>query len=85
MGELVLYTLPRCPYCMHVQVVIDELTLHYPLSIKYRDLKKEKHWRADLYAKTGRTQVPCLFVKAAPMFESQDIIRWLRKTYQTEA
>ena len=38
-------------------------------------------WRKDLKEKTGRTQVPCLFIDDVPMFESADIIAWLKKNY----
>ena len=35
-------------------------------------------WRADLMNRTGSTQVPCLFIDGEAMFESLDIIDWMR-------
>ena len=34
--------------------------------------------RSQLINDTGRSTVPCLYINGEPMFESQDIIRWLK-------
>lgn len=30
----------------------------------------------------GKRQVPCLFIDGSPLYESQDIVKWLRKNPQ---
>ena len=71
--ELVLFKFDSCPYCRRVAQVIRELQLNIPT----RDTREERAARAELQDKTGRTQVPCLFINGRPLFESADIIRWL--------
>jgi len=72
--DLVLYKFDACPYCRRVARVIDELQLDIPA----RDTTLERGARAHLRDQTGRTQVPCLFIDGEPLFESADIIAWLR-------
>ena len=74
MPSLALYKYDLCGYCRRVLRVIDELGVE----IELRDTLKQRRWREDLYERTGRTQVPCLLIDDQPMFESADIIAWLR-------
>ena len=32
--------------------------------------------------KGGKEQIPCLFIDGQPLYESQDIVKWLRKNPQ---
>jgi len=75
--ELALYKYDSCPYCRKVMRVIDKLGVE----IEMRDTRNERSWRQDLIDKTGRTQVPCLFIDGVPMFESSDINDWLNANY----
>ena len=77
--ELVLYKYDACPFCRRVMRVVDDLGLQD--RIEYRDTRMEPKWRADLIDRTGRTQVPCLFIDGEAMFESADINDWLRSQY----
>lgn len=74
--ELVLYGRSSCPYCVRVDRVIKELELEDKFT--RRNTGHGTEWRADLRARTGRTQVPCLFIDGEPMFESLDIIEWIQ-------
>lgn len=73
--HLVLYYSPTCPYCKKVE--------NY--------LKKEKKWEAfpkknianqearnELIQKGGKKQVPCLLINGKAMYESKDILKWLK-------
>ena len=73
---LVLYGRPSCPYCARVDRVIQELGIEEKLTRRLTTYGSE--WRTDLRNKTGSTQVPCLFIDGQPMFESLDIIDWMR-------
>jgi len=75
--RLALYKYDACPYCRRVQRTIDQLGIGD--LIEMRDTWREPQWRADLLKKTGRSQVPCLFIDGEPMFESADISAWLRE------
>ena len=73
--ELALYAYDACPYCQRVYRVMAELEL----DIEKRDTLRDPARRAELRAQTGRTQVPCLFIDGQPLFESADIVAWLRE------
>jgi glutaredoxin len=75
--ELVLYKFDRCPYCRRVMRHIDTLGVQ----VEYRDTRQSSTWQADLFEKTGRTTVPCLFVDGQPMYESREINDWLSSEY----
>ena len=74
--ELVLYGRSSCPYCVRVDRVIEELGIEDKITRRHTGFGTE--WRADLRNRTGSTQVPCLFIDGEPMFESLDIIDWMR-------
>ena len=72
--NLVLYQFPQCPYCRRVLKVIDELDLDIP----YRNTRLQSNFRTDLIQRTGRSQVPCLFINGKALFESLDIVAYLK-------
>lgn len=72
--ELVLYKYDACPYCQRVLRVVDAIGI--PLTMK--DTRVSSDYRRELLSATGRTQVPCLFIDGQPLFESEDIVAWLR-------
>ena len=78
-AELVLYGRPSCPYCARVDRVIKELNIEDKLTRRRTSYGSE--WRTDLQERTGSTQVPCLFINGEPMFESLDIIDWMRSHF----
>lgn len=73
MPELVLYKYDACPYCRKVLRALE--TLDLPVALE--DTRMDRSARGRLLERTGRTQVPCLFIDGEPMFESDDIIAWL--------
>ena len=72
---LVLYQYPQCPYCRRVLTVIDELNLDIPI----RNTRTHSAFRQDLIQRTGRSQVPCLFIEGKALFESLDIVAYLHQ------
>ena len=74
--ELILYGRPSCPYCVRVDRVIEEMDIEDKITRRHTGFGTE--WRTDLRNRTGSTQVPCLFIDGEPMFESLDIIAWMR-------
>ncbi len=74
--ELILYGRSSCPYCARVDRAIKEMGIEDNITRRHTGFGTE--WRADLRERTGSTQVPCLFIDGEPMFESLDIIAWLK-------
>lgn len=72
--ELALYYYDSCPYCEKVLRFMHEHNLRIPLK---NTLKVPAH-RQELIEAGGKSQVPCLFINGNPMYESDDIIKWLR-------
>jgi glutaredoxin len=71
--ELILYWKPGCPYCEKVIKVIKEDNI----PTEMRNIQDAKY-RKELIEKGGKQQVPCLFIDGKPLYESKDIIDWLR-------
>lgn len=76
--ELVLYKFDACPYCQRVMQVIGELQV--PLSFK--DIRKNPAYREELIQMGGKGMTPCLLIDGQPMYESLDIIAYLRQNYR---
>ena len=74
--SLELYYYPECPYCQKVLRVLDELGAAG--SITFRDIHADDDARQTLVSIGGKQQVPCLFIGGTPLYESDDIVRWLR-------
>lgn len=73
MPELTLYYFPSCPYC---HVVLDCLS-RLGRAIPMRNIQSETGARDDLLEIGGKGQVPCLVIDGKPLYESNDIVRWL--------
>lgn len=71
--DLVLYKFDACPYCRTVMTAVERLGLDIPM----RDTRHEPEARREHRERTGRTQVPCLYIDGTPLFESIDIVKWL--------
>lgn len=72
--ELELFMKPTCPYCIKVMNFMSENNITIPL----RDIVADKSAAETLIAIGGKRQVPCLFIDGKPLYESGDIIEWLR-------
>lgn len=75
MMELVLYMFDGCPFC---RKVIREIEAEGRDDIKFCDIHKSEEDRRRLISAGGKEQVPCLFIDGNPLYESDDIISWLR-------
>lgn len=75
MATYELYIMPTCPYCHKVLQFMEAHDIDLPL----RDITREPAARERLVEVGGKAQVPCLFIDGAPMYESDDIIAYLRE------
>jgi glutaredoxin len=71
--ELVLYYYPACPYCRKVTRFIDK----HDFDIELKNINQDPEAEKTLIEVGGKRQVPCLLINGEPMYESNDIIRWL--------
>ena len=71
---LTLYKFDGCYFCHRVISVIDELGV----AVSYRDTRSEQGALQELLRVGGVDQVPCLFINGEPLYESADIIDFLR-------
>jgi glutaredoxin len=76
--ELVLYYKPTCPFCAKVLDFMEEDGIELPL----RNILTDDAALKTLIEVGGKKQVPCLFIDGKPMYESGDIVKWLRKNPQ---
>ena len=72
--ELALFMKPTCPYCIKVMSFMEENGIAVPL----RNIEADEDAAKTLVTVGGKRQVPCLFIDGQPLYESDDIIAWLR-------
>lgn len=74
--ELKLYMFETCPFC---RKVINELEQTGRKDVTFCDIRKNEDHRLELIKVGGKAQVPCLIIDGKPLYESDDIIKWLRQ------
>ena len=80
--NLALYQFKTCPFCIKVRRVINGLSL----KIELRDAQNNAQHREALLQGGGRIKTPCLRItdeagNSQWMYESADIIQYLRKHF----
>lgn len=75
MYDLVLYYFPTCPYCRKVTNFINQHNLD---QIELKNINQNQEAEAKLIEVGGKRQVPCLFIDGEPLYESEDILSWLK-------
>ena len=78
MPQLTLYHFVGCPYCTRVTNYMRQSGITVPM----KDIHKEPAARAELAKIGGKTQVPCLVIDGKALYESLDIIEWLKTNYK---
>ena len=72
--ELTLYIRSSCPYCVKVTNYLKK----HGKKIPTVDIGKDKGGKADLIRIGGKQQVPCLIIDGEALYESSDILQWLK-------
>lgn len=73
--KLELYKKDTCPYCRRVFEYLDSVGRK---DIVFKDVIHDQSAADELVKTGGKLQVPCLFIDGEPMYESLDIIQWLK-------
>lgn len=76
--KLTLYHFESCPYCRRVRDFLSAQNI----SISMKDTMLDPANRQELIKIGGKSQVPCLIIDGKALYESIDIIEWLRKNYK---
>ena len=76
MDELNFYYLPTCPFCQKVLRFMNENGIIIDMHSTTEQVNKDF-----LLANGGKNQVPCLFIGDKAMYESNDIIAYLRAKF----
>lgn len=76
--NLELYYYEECPYCIRVVKLIKELKI----VVTYKNTRLDASNLEFHMKTTGKSQVPCLYIDGKPMFESSDIMNWLKANEQ---
>jgi glutaredoxin len=77
--ELKLYMFEICPFC---RKVLNEIESSGRTDVELHNIHKSELDRMELISGGGKQQVPCLFIDGKPMYESDDIVAWLRANPQ---
>ena len=75
MKSLVLFKKDTCPYC---QKVMNYISTTGRKDIIFKDIINDPAAANELVEVGGKRQVPCLFIDGKPLYESSDIIEWLK-------
>lgn len=71
--NMYLYVKPGCPYCIKV----DRFLAEQGIELEHRSVADRKN-ADDLLEIGGKVQSPCLIIDGEAMYESDDIIAFLR-------
>jgi len=75
--DLELYKKDNCPYCQRVYQTLARLDVRP----RMRDILEDESALAELVRVGGKKQVPCLFIDGKPLYESEDIVRFLEEKF----
>ena len=74
--KLELFYKESCPFC---QKVLRFMEMNKIDDVELKDIVKNPEFRDTLVEVGGKGQVPCLFIDSKPMYESMDIIKFLKE------
>lgn len=78
MKNLKLYYKPTCPYCVKVLNYMGENNIE---TIELLNVDEIDGLRAELNERGGKTQVPALDIDGKIMYESDDIVAYLKENF----
>ncbi len=73
--NLALYKFDTCPFC---QKVLREIAQSGREDVELHDTHQNEADRQYLIEHGGKEQVPCLFIDGEPLYESDEIVAWLK-------
>ena len=77
--KLELFMGDTCPYC---RLVKKESEKQGRTDVAYCNIDRSEAELQRLVEVGGKRQIPCLFIDGKPLYESKDIVEWLRANPQ---
>lgn len=74
--DLELYVMNGCPFCIKVKTFL----ARNGIEIAERNISTDPDAEHTLIEVGGKRQAPCLFIDGKPLYESDDIIAWARRS-----
>lgn len=74
--KLELFLMQTCPFC---RKVLEEIHTSGRTDVTTLDINADPNHRTRLVDEGGKYQVPCLFIDGKALYESDDIIDWLKQ------
>lgn len=74
MTQLELFVMNQCPFCEYVLDYLQEINLDIPVY----DITNDAEALRRLMQIGGKLQAPCLFIDEVPLYESKDIVQYLK-------
>lgn len=75
MRKLKLYYFDECPFCKKVIQYMERNNIEVEMANIHKDPKNKE----ELIKLGGKEQVPMLLIDGKPLYESDDIIKWLKE------
>lgn len=76
MKKYELYKKDVCPFCQKVMAFMKK---NHVEGVEMKDIIEDPKNKEDLIARGGKNQVPCLFIDGEPLYESDDIIQYMKE------
>lgn len=76
MKKIKLYVSDMCPFCHKVVDFIEEQGIS---GVEFVDASRSLELQKLIYEIGGKSQVPMMTIDGQPMYESDDIINWLKE------
>ena len=80
MPTLTLYYMDSCPYCNKVLNYMKQSGISLPM----KNVKENPLFHQELMKMGGKGQVPCLVIDGKALYESDDIIQWLKINWRSK-
>lgn len=74
--KLELFCRTTCPYCVKVLNFMEKNDIQ---GVEIKEISINNEFEKELIMIGGKRQVPCLVIDGMAMYESDDIIQWLRE------
>ena len=76
MKDLKFYYMDACPFCKKVVQYMERNDIR----VEMVDINADPKNRQELIELGGKEQVPMLLIDGKPLYESSDIIKWLKES-----
>lgn len=73
-SSAVLYYSPECWHSQKLLETLNQMNVTLPM----KDVSADKAAKEELRTKGGLMQVPCLFIDGKPLYNDEEILKWIK-------